>query len=488
LPPPELNPLLNPLLADNMGRWAQVYFTSPPEKREQAVQELVRELEAEKSTRAGASSPVIPHPVPAPVKEQRPETILAPPDPRPEIQPAFLECRSCGKKNPPSQRFCGMCGTRLEEQGAVRDETQKGEPVAHDTVANSRSADFQSEEHPALDPQENSHQYLQKDNLQQEQEKGLQHGPWQRQEQQQRQVWREGLQGEEIRREGLQRESHAEDPHEDRHLEKLPEPHPAPSMRSHELQYFAPRRDAYESRGPTNELSLFQTGREDYDDAPRALGSVRMYIAILLVLVVSILAYLAWRNAQGTARNSKPPASYAAPDEPVTPDSVAANAPKSNTPDAASATGNGANPSGSAAESTRSPSAPANRDLNQPALKKPNPHPDEAETTPPSPPKNAAAEPLAGPGAGAEELTVAQDYLNGTNGQSRNTAEAAKWLWKAIAKHNSDATFLLSELYLKGDGVPKNCDQARVLLDAATLKGVKGAGERLRHLQAFGCQ
>ena len=46
LPRPELNPLVNPLLADNMGRWAEVYFTSPPEKREEAVIELLRELEA----------------------------------------------------------------------------------------------------------------------------------------------------------------------------------------------------------------------------------------------------------------------------------------------------------------------------------------------------------------------------------------------------------------------------------------------------------
>jgi TPR repeat protein len=91
-------------------------------------------------------------------------------------------------------------------------------------------------------------------------------------------------------------------------------------------------------------------------------------------------------------------------------------------------------------------------------------------------------------GAGAEELAVAQGYLGGTNGQSRNSAEGAKWLWKAVAKHNAQATFLLSDLYLRGDGVSKNCDQAHVLLDAATLKGVKGAGERLRHLQAFGCQ
>src|SRR6478735_7289528 len=47
LPRPELNPLMNPLLGKNMGRWAQVYFTAPPEKREQAVEELLRQLEME---------------------------------------------------------------------------------------------------------------------------------------------------------------------------------------------------------------------------------------------------------------------------------------------------------------------------------------------------------------------------------------------------------------------------------------------------------
>src|ERR1035438_9721594 len=51
LPQAELNPLLNPLLSQNMGRWAEVYFTSPPEKREQAVMDLLRELEAGNPTR-----------------------------------------------------------------------------------------------------------------------------------------------------------------------------------------------------------------------------------------------------------------------------------------------------------------------------------------------------------------------------------------------------------------------------------------------------
>jgi TPR repeat protein len=94
----------------------------------------------------------------------------------------------------------------------------------------------------------------------------------------------------------------------------------------------------------------------------------------------------------------------------------------------------------------------------------------------------------ASPANGGEELAVAQRYLRGVGGQRRDAAEAAKWLWKSIAKHNSEATLLLADLYLKGDGVSKNCDQARVLLDSAARKGMAGAGERLRNLQAFGCQ
>ena len=90
--------------------------------------------------------------------------------------------------------------------------------------------------------------------------------------------------------------------------------------------------------------------------------------------------------------------------------------------------------------------------------------------------------------SGSEELALGKSYLNGSNGRTRDSAEAAKWLWKAVGKQNAEAEGLLSGLYLKGDGVPKNCDQARLLLDAAARKGVKGAGEQLTHLQAFGCQ
>ena len=90
--------------------------------------------------------------------------------------------------------------------------------------------------------------------------------------------------------------------------------------------------------------------------------------------------------------------------------------------------------------------------------------------------------------SGSEELNIARSFLNGAAGHQPDHAEAAGWLWKAVAKRNVEATLLLSDLYLRGDGIPKNCDQARVLLDAAASRGIKDAATRLRNMQAFGCQ
>jgi TPR repeat protein len=89
---------------------------------------------------------------------------------------------------------------------------------------------------------------------------------------------------------------------------------------------------------------------------------------------------------------------------------------------------------------------------------------------------------------GSEELAIAERYLNASPGGARDTRQASTWLWKAVAKQNLAATILLSDLYLRGDGVTKSCDQARLLLDAAARKGGTAAAQRLRNLQAFGCQ
>jgi hypothetical protein len=80
---------------------------------------------------------------------------------------------------------------------------------------------------------------------------------------------------------------------------------------------------------------------------------------------------------------------------------------------------------------------------------------------------------------GREELAQAQHYLAPA---TRDSAEAAKWLWKAVGKENPRAVLLLSDLYMTGDGVAKSCDQARLLLTVAAKKGNSDAASRLSSL------
>jgi hypothetical protein len=91
------------------------------------------------------------------------------------------------------------------------------------------------------------------------------------------------------------------------------------------------------------------------------------------------------------------------------------------------------------------------------------------------------------PGDGSSDLRLAQRYLGGGMG-ARDSSEAAKLLWKAVSKQNATAAVLLSDLYLRGDGVPKSCDQARLLLLAAAKRGAPQAAQQLQRLESQGCR
>jgi hypothetical protein len=93
LPREELNPLLNPFLAAHMGRWAEAYFTSPPENREQAVADLVRDLEGEST-----------------LERLSLETNRNDPESSDRHR---LTCQRCGYRNSADHEFCGMCGSPL---------------------------------------------------------------------------------------------------------------------------------------------------------------------------------------------------------------------------------------------------------------------------------------------------------------------------------------------------------------------------------------
>ena len=397
LPRPELNPLLNPLLADNMGRWAEVYFTSPPEKREEAVVELLRELEARRSdVESHTASAQVVHEV----STHAPSTALH--RAATGRQPSYpRHCDTCGHDNPLMHQFCGMCGAQLGET-ALEDPRMDGAYELH-RAGNNRAG--------APNYAESSTDY--------------------------REPIEEG-------------------------------PPPAEE----------PRRDLYDL-SPFQSLLEREDGAAGYEESRS--GRYRYYIGAILAILILALGYAVWKSSHSdqNAQGSPPPPPPVATD----------TAPAATSP----------SPSASA------PSKPAEQQpvpaANNPARPSP---PQQAESpkqretvasgtnAPAATPASQSAadnlERVSFQGNGAEEFATAQRFLHGSTGQTRDPAEAAKWLWRSIAKHNGPAMLELADLYLKGDGVSKNCDQARVLLDSAARQGMAGAGERLRNLQAFGCQ
>jgi hypothetical protein len=60
-------------------------------------------------------------------------------------------------------------------------------------------------------------------------------------------------------------------------------------------------------------------------------------------------------------------------------------------------------------------------------------------------------------------------------------------LWSAVSQGNTSAEVTLAKLYLIGGGVPKSCDQAKVLFQAAAKKGNGEAIDKLSQLIRHGC-
>lgn len=95
--------------------------------------------------------------------------------------------------------------------------------------------------------------------------------------------------------------------------------------------------------------------------------------------------------------------------------------------------------------------------------------------------------PTPAPDSGAAELAVAQRYLNPKSGAAEHAA-AVPALWDAIQKGNLQAEVMLADLYARGDGVTKSCNQARVLLRAAAERGNSEASQKLALLVRSGCR
>ena len=93
--------------------------------------------------------------------------------------------------------------------------------------------------------------------------------------------------------------------------------------------------------------------------------------------------------------------------------------------------------------------------------------------------------PVAAKAAKPSEGVPVQPQSSGnsdTNSTSKKSRMNPTQLWGAVQAGNSKAAVELAELYIKGDGVPQNCQQARVLLLVASEKRNTAAIKRLQEL------
>ena len=403
LPEPDLNPLMNPLLAKHMGRWAEVYFTTPPEKRAEAVSELVRELTRNSPTVDITATPSRTNNddrIDEAPEDFSDQLVIGKPFAQ---QTATLVCGSCGSENSAVQKFCGMCGAPL----AFSEESDSQE-IAEEAPVSAR-------------------------------------------------VW-DAAEGSVLNRAGTAATDST------------------PGFYAHDEDFAVSENLPVPSTGwrPTEFHSLTQ-----YEPEPTR-RNYRIYVGLAVVAVLASLVYITWRSNTTFWRSGTPPAALpqavpapsgepqAAPAKPVQAATTQSNSANNEAP-------------------TRPLPAPLPPSQKQPSRSAENDRGLRSRSGSAIVPAAATPSAIAPEQSGSEELATAEKYLNAGPGVARNSQQAVPWLWKAVAKQNLTATMLLSDLYLRGDGVTKSCDQAHLLLDVAARKGRPAAAERLRNMQAFGC-
>lgn len=399
--PSELNPLTNPLLERNLGRWAQVYLSTPPAKREQAVNTLLAELKRE----SGGD-----------------------PDAEP-VRPYFARdtkfeptvCSICQRQNPAGHRFCSRCGQPLDLA-----QSDSSKPGASHPGSDNRGAN-----NPGVNTSGST-------------DRGV-------------------------------TESGAAEFGVRQNVAPPIFPGAQLSRAANDVQWLRDRRFA---------------GLGGFETPPRR-GWKYLLGAAIIVLVG--FAYVRWSQeivtpvfTTATPHQSVPGHGATAP-----PPQVSASAQQGNTstpklplnsPSAEAQRAAQTISSVSKAPEALSPAGAAKTPVRtdvpagiEPAAQK-------------SPLLGASSRAIAPAlDGGASDLRLAQRYLAGSMG-ARDSSEAAKLLWKAVSKQNASAAVLLSELYLRGDGVPRSCDQARLLLIAAAKRGAPQAAQPLRNLESQGCR
>jgi PilZ domain len=205
-------------------------------------------------------------------------------------------------------------------------------------------------------------------------------------------------------------------------------------------------------------------------------------------------------EAAPAAPVATPNASRASVPAPLAPNAVihepAANAPRLAAPELAQQlpAPHAPQPANAHASSARAP-APSAMSARVAAASNPRPAASPAGAQPSHPPANAHAAPASSSAPSASSppadhgqayVAQARKYLRSSD--PADSALAANLLWSAIQAGNAQAELMLADLYLRGQGVPKNCRQAEALLNAAQAANVPGSSEKLQELQTYGCR
>jgi hypothetical protein len=270
-------------------------------------------------------------------------------------------------------------------------------------------------------------------------------------------------------------------------------PDPVPSFGSLSLFATAPTsKETDPHSGPEVQWLQEKNYDSDLDEGSQRSSATKYLVTALGLMLLGVLFYAQWtpQKSHPAAANSAGTAHPAAVNQP--PESRASE-PAATQPATEPAAANEAAPANEAASkpSTQTPPRETAQNEQNPRANNPPPAgpPPAVPNTEPAPVRNAStvqSEDETPSSAGAEELAQAEGYLTGKYG-SRNSSEAARYLWKAVSKENPTAILLLSDLYLAGDGVPKSCAQAQLLLRAAARKNIAAAANKLRELQQTGC-
>ena len=92
-----------------------------------------------------------------------------------------------------------------------------------------------------------------------------------------------------------------------------------------------------------------------------------------------------------------------------------------------------------------------------------------------------------GPARGTQPTLTAVQSRPEAKNVPKKTGATPQQLWSAVQAGNAKAAVTLADLYMRGAGVPLNCDQARILLLVASEKNNADAIRKLRELDKGGC-